>query len=60
MSIGRHTAIHNFILVAKFVGKHQSCFPIFFIPKKDIAVREGVPIERMRTQVVTPFIIFSN
>lgn len=37
MLVNWHTAILNNILVAKFVGKHQPCFPIFFIPKKDIA-----------------------
>lgn len=60
MSIGRHTAIHNYILVAKFVGKHQPCFPIFFIPKKDMVVEIGVTLEDMKTHVVMPFIIFSN
>lgn len=34
MSIGRHTVIRNHTLVAKLVGKHQSCFPIFFSLKK--------------------------
>ena len=60
MSIGRHTAIHNYILVAKFVGKHQPCFPIFFLPKKDLPVWMGETLEGMRTHVAMPFIIFSN
>lgn len=55
-----HTAIRNNIQVAKFVGKHHPCFPIFFIPKKGMAVGIGVTLEDMRTHVVMPFIIFSN
>lgn len=34
MSFGRHTVILNYILVAKLVGKHHACFPIFFSLKK--------------------------
>ncbi len=60
MSIGRHTAILNNILVAKFVGKHQPCFPIFFIPKKGMALGIDVTLEDMKTHVVMPFIICSN
>ena len=60
MSIGRHTAIHNYILVAKFIGKHQPCFPIFFLPKKDLPVWMGETLKGMRTHVAMPFIIFSN
>lgn len=60
MSFGRYTVIRNYTLVAKFVGKHQACFPIFFIPKKGMAVGIGVTLEDMRTHVLTPFIICSN
>lgn len=60
MSTNRHTAIRNYTLVAKLVGKHQACFPIFFIPKKGMAVGIGVTLEDMRTHVLTPFIICSN
>ena len=60
MSIGRHIVIRNYTLVAKLLGKHHPCFPIFFIPKKGMAVGIDVTPEDMRTHVAMPFIIFSN